>query len=1054
MSQPLRLELPLGQLGRLTGQTETLTGGPDRAGLAGGSLDRDQAAVAIGDPVPLVFCRWRPGEGGGVAISPLATDAAFTNNAEGAVTARYQLLLSDGQLAAGIQVRDTFQGGYRVGALTTAYDRRAGDWGPGYSLTSWLGNPAPVGPAFVGSGQGRFNGLTMGSFTVTRPAEDPSWRGEVQAFVREGVSVDRLIDGTPGASDNLADLVIWALLRTGRVSPQLIDKSAMLEAAQFLEANGLRFNGVIQESSGILDWFSRVLPHYCLRLVRRQGVYRLRPLLPTLPGGALNLGQIDWAITLTNDDVDVPSVRVSSIPAADRQPLALQMQWRQQPESPETITRTTEVRYGGSALAGPYQQRDLSGYATTQGHVLLAGAYELATRRYVSHRVVMRIRPSADSETLQEGDRLRLVLTVYNPDVGLARIDQLYTVEQISRTPSGVATIEAVNLPVDSQGRSLVALDVAAAVAGAVDVPLPLGRSDQAGDGGEALDAPEDSGPCSGWQPGTYPDFYAGAACRLGGLRLDLNDFLDATILPDLGPWSGWDPPGLNEALYPPTLALPEGVDQLPLPPVSDLGVVSPLNPFPAIPTAGASSPLPLIGDGWGPGRVPALDIGELNLPGEDPFAGYQGGITFEDVILSYPEVWYLIDQPGAVGLTGRVVIDSPPIDGDLRLILTDGLETDIEVTIAEGETSADLPPGLTTRTDTLFEDAERTLTVLSWSGGGYEQADPTELEPDPGPAVSVTPSDVTVRTYVATTSVEAARPWFWDGVAWAFADIDFDGRFLWSYDLQRWVRLGIPVTPGTPFTDDLPWEWDEAQQLWTFQGLEAGWTWLVPRQRWQRNFPTTLESSRPDGPPSQPPPVPVTQPPAPDYFTIVAEVVTDRVPVNSLLESLSIAIEDYRDLREEFPPGTGNLIGEVEDVQLVGDALVNGVPMFFGDWRWNPAEQWWSRESPDPFWQWDPAAITWVYLGDPGDWRWNQPAEEWQDGTGAPPSPPPLQDGSAQPPDGERWTLSLDGTLWEGTFYKEGGVAPYFEHLLRGSATYHLPYDSILAPPGLPSAM
>ena len=95
---------------------------------------------------------------------------------------------------------------------------------------------------------------------------------------------------------------------------------------------------------------------------------------------------------------------------------------------------------------------------------------------------------------------------------------------------------------------------------------------------------------------------------------------------------------------------------------------------------------------------------------------------------------------------------------------------------------------------------------------------------------------------------------------------------------------------------------------------------------------------------------------------------------------------------------------------------------------------------------------MTWVYLDDPGDWTWNQSAEEWQGGTNPSPGLPPLQHNSTHPPDGERWTLTTDGTLWVGTAHVEGGVEPFFGNLLQGFATHHLPFPTILAPETLPT--
>ena len=76
-----------------------------RAPLAEGAaqgdtqLDSKQRAAAIGEPVPIVFCRRDEAAGtGGVLVSPAATEARFSNDASNAVTASYHLVLGEGRM--------------------------------------------------------------------------------------------------------------------------------------------------------------------------------------------------------------------------------------------------------------------------------------------------------------------------------------------------------------------------------------------------------------------------------------------------------------------------------------------------------------------------------------------------------------------------------------------------------------------------------------------------------------------------------------------------------------------------------------------------------------------------------------------------------------------------------------------------------------------------------------------------------------------------------------------------------------------------------------------
>jgi hypothetical protein len=624
------------------------------------------------------------------------------------------------------------------------------------------------------------------------------------------------------------------------------------------------------------------------------------------------------------------------------------------------------VRYGGSALGGPYEQVDLSAYCTSAQHAVTYGAFRLARRRYIEHRLTFRLKPSADSEAMAEGDIVRVILTATNADTGTVRIDQLYTVEQISRSPAGVATLELLHFPVDDQGRSLIALDTAAALALPVDLPLFSGRR---------------------------------------GPVFDENSIGDTTIPTDLGPWDGWDPPAPSEPLYPIDEPLPEGIE---IPPggVEPLTPISDLNPSPVLP-----SPIPPVGDGWGPGRIPVDDIA-LTLPADE---GYVAAVSFDQVRLTYPDVFYRINALGAVALAFRVTVDNPPVGRALSLVVTDGATDEAwPVVIPVGETSALLAVDAFTSTETVLADAERSLTVLGHSGGGYRAPAPTEENPEPV-AVTTTPSAFTVRVYVGTVTLQTPGLWTWDGSAWDYAGGASLGDWTWDVVDQRWEWGGSSAD----------WTWAPADARWEFDGTEpTGWEWLLAGQRWRRTAPETDPGDRPEGPPAQiPSPIPSSAPASSGQYTVVAQASVDKVPIGGPADDLVLTLTDF---------------GEEGPIEAVGALTIAAVWMRFGDWRWNPATSSWEHLEDVSGWAWSAAEATWVYLLDSGDWTWNQATEAWEGGTTGMPGLPPLQNGSTHPPDAERWIYDSGAREWSGTAHILGGTAPVFDGLLSGSFTYH----------------
>ncbi len=77
---------------------------------------------------------------------------------------------------------------------------------------------------------GTYTGLSTLSFTVTIPNGFDQWNRQVHAFVRNGIEVPRLIEGTTGSSNNFADLVQWALINCAKLPTAVIDTTALIVA--------------------------------------------------------------------------------------------------------------------------------------------------------------------------------------------------------------------------------------------------------------------------------------------------------------------------------------------------------------------------------------------------------------------------------------------------------------------------------------------------------------------------------------------------------------------------------------------------------------------------------------------------------------------------------------------------------------------------------------------------------------------------------------------------------------------------------------------------------
>jgi hypothetical protein len=970
----------------------------DSAQSGGDPLSTVQRAARIGDSVPIVFGR-RVGTAGGVLVSPPATEARFTNDSSNDVTAHYLVVISEGRIDP-IQVRDVFQQSCRVGSFTQAFDRRAGTWGPGNFITTRTGfeDSVPDAPIYCGTGTGSYAGMTTGSFINTIPYPFTQWDRQVHMFVRGGIWVQRLLESGEGPSNNVADLVRLLLRRSSRVPEALIDATALLEAARFTNANGLWCNILIDEPSNLADWLAEHLGYFLLRESRRGGKKGLRPLLPFNPAtGALNTGAVPWVFTFTEDHILPNTVELNYSSRVERQPFCCQVVWRQQPEDGLGLARTAEVRYAGSALDGPFEQHDLSAFATTEDHAFKVGAYILARRRYIDHRMVFSVRPGSFTATVAPGDivrvRLRRVASIGTNTVH----DYLYEVERIGRSVTGEVELELTHFPVDDQGRSLVALDVSRAQGNGL--MLPTGRAE---------------------------------------VSCDLNSINDTSFNTDFGPWSGWDisisDPGLYQFDFTDQafdfgdgwgLGLEETVNV----DFEEIGWEAnwAWNDGPSEwQWTGEGDP---VGDP--PNYTPDVNfVPPSGLEGDDAFSdpdgiGYTATVSFSTPLITYPEVWYAILQPNFVLASVTVSVNNPPVGSALNLTITDGTVNGFNpeagqfgggnsygVVIPEGKTSATID--VNASGDSVTTATSRTFSITSWAGGGYK--------PDGGtPALDISATAAfTIEAYVATISLQQPGIWTYDGTDWSWAGPEDTGDWTWNEGEQRWDYT--PAGANAVFT------WSASTQQWSASNTDS-WDWNTSAQRWVRSTADpSAADTKPSDPPAGPPsPIPSEVTAAGKSYTVVAQASVDKPAIPNGANDLEIDLQDF--FIDEANPENNNSVA-------VGTLVIPAISMMFGSWRWNPAAGWWQYPTQSTTWRWHSANGTWEYLQDSGDWTWSQAEEEWQGGTGSAPSGPPQQNSSTHPPDAARWIYSNG---WSGTAHWPGGTAPDFTGLLSGSLTYHM---------------
>ena len=423
------------------------------AAAAGNSpLRVPQRAMVIGESIPVVFGR-RRGTVGGVLVFPPATEARFENSST-TITSRYHMVLGEGQMGS-VQVRDARNGEARIGTFSQNYNKRAGSWSPGNVTTAQ--SYSATFPTYTGGG-GNYSGITTIEAGATFPADSDEWKTGWNFFIRDGMTIERgrLVDGVVGASDNIADLVLWAWQRSSRVPLAMIDLDSMVAAAKFVEANGLWCNGLFEDSANLGDFVIRILPFFLLRETRVGGKYGLRPLLPANPDGSIITDPIEPRWLLDERIIKPDSFQRTNVEASVRRAPILNVIWRQQADETDiAVPRTLPI--GTSNGTDKPEQRDLSQFCTSELHASRAGSYEYARRVLVGHTATVKLRPGSQTGRIKEGDVVQIYLRVEADGDTPWFYNYYYQVESVGADFTGEETLALTHFPVDVDGRSLLA---------------------------------------------------------------------------------------------------------------------------------------------------------------------------------------------------------------------------------------------------------------------------------------------------------------------------------------------------------------------------------------------------------------------------------------------------------------------------------------------------------------------------------------------------------------------------------------------------------------------
>lgn len=310
-----------------------------------------------------------------------------------------------------------------------------------------------------------FPGTAVGQFQVDYErsgASGSSKKGlyddQVRCFVREGIQVYNVLTAATASSNNFADLMYYMLTVSGDVPAALIDLPSFQTAATFIQANNLRFDGVIAAQMNIKEYLENTAPFFLVYCLQINGKFALRPLLPTNVNGTLNSGTITPSYTFDRTNIEAGSYSRTYIPLNDRKDICALLTYRDQSNAEYAVQKIAEVRYTGTAANGPYQEFDLSEFCSDITQAGFVGKYLLAVRKHVTHQI--QFNSNVGIGQIAPMDIIRVRWNYADVSAASTTDTYFYQVQEVNESSTGLVEIRAIHFPTNGSDQSLVIADL------------------------------------------------------------------------------------------------------------------------------------------------------------------------------------------------------------------------------------------------------------------------------------------------------------------------------------------------------------------------------------------------------------------------------------------------------------------------------------------------------------------------------------------------------------------------------------------------------------------
>lgn len=289
------------------------------------------------------------------------------------------------------------------------------------------------------SGPAQYTDLAYAGIRLNSGVEWSSFN-ELSAYFKNGIKVIKspFKDKNNLGATNLLPEIAYDLLSNtdygvgDSVGGDQIDKNEMAVAANFCNANGFYWDGVIGDRSNIREWIYENAGYCLLQFRIKGGRFGLYPDVPFDSRGNIEFaGGVNTSTIFT--DSTMSDLKVSFLSPEERQLFKATVLWRQDTVNGFPQTRTVTVRLNASSENVPEETFDMSGFCTSEEHAVTFAKYALKIREKVDHGISFQTTPQM-AMGLEPGEYFKVATAVAHP------------------TSSGISSSRFKNGSIDSSG--------------------------------------------------------------------------------------------------------------------------------------------------------------------------------------------------------------------------------------------------------------------------------------------------------------------------------------------------------------------------------------------------------------------------------------------------------------------------------------------------------------------------------------------------------------------------------------------------------------------------